>query len=58
MRVLVGAILENRLVAIMALLDAQMEKLSSDGWPQRHDQACSQVDANVLPDIFTVVFPG
>jgi hypothetical protein len=45
MRALVGAIPENRLSAIMALLDAQMEKLSSDGWPQRPDQACSQVDA-------------
>jgi Ca-activated chloride channel family protein len=60
MRALVGAIPENRLAAIMALLDAQMEKLSSDGWPQRPDQACSQVDANVLPDILTVVatLPG
>jgi hypothetical protein len=45
MRVLVGALPENRVVVIMALLYARMEKLSSDGWPQRPDQACSQVDA-------------
>jgi hypothetical protein len=47
---LIRAIPENRLVAIMALLDAQMNKLSSDGWPQRPDQACSQTDAIEKPE--------
>lgn len=45
MRVLVGAIPENRLSAIMTLLYAQMEKLSSDGWPQTPSPAGPQVGA-------------
>lgn len=44
MRVLVGALPENRVVVIMALLYARMEKLSSDGWPQWTDPAGPQVD--------------
>lgn len=55
MRVLVGAIPENSLTAMMALLYAQMEKLSSDGWPQRAGPAGSQVGAidkleSITPD--------
>jgi Ca-activated chloride channel family protein len=45
MRVLVGAIPENRLSAIMTLLYAQMEKLASDGWPQTPSPAGPQVGA-------------
>lgn len=43
-RMLIGAIPESRLPAIMALLYAQIEKLSFDGW-LRPSQACQQVDA-------------
>jgi len=45
MRVLVGAIPENRLSEIMTLLYTQMEKLPSDGWPQTPSPAGPQVGA-------------
>lgn len=50
-RALVGAAPENRLAAIMALLDAQIKKLSSDGWPQRPGQATgiAPIDIEELP---------
>lgn len=43
-RVLSGMIPEDRLAAIMSKLDAEMERLSADCWPQSSEPAGTEVD--------------